>query len=63
MLELAKKIEEERIKSLKLKQIYLGNNKISYEKSKELMKQQNDSYKKMEFFKKLQKEMGKNNEK
>lgn len=63
MIELAKKIEEERQKSLKFKKLYLGNDKISYEKAIELRKQQNESYKKMEFFKNLRKEMGKNNEK
>ena len=46
--------------SLGLKRLYIGNKSLKYDKSVELMKQQDIEYKKMEFFKKLKEEMGKN---
>ena len=60
MSELDRKISKHLENSLKLKHTYIGNNKISYEKSKELQKQQDEEYKKMMFFKNLRKEIFKN---
>lgn len=51
---LDKKIEESCINSRKLREIYLGT-KLSYNKSIEIRKQQDNEYKKMMFFKKLKK--------
>lgn len=53
------KIREHMNKSLDLKRNYLGNDKLSYEKSKELQKQQSEEYNKMLFFKNLKREMQK----
>ena len=43
--------------SKELKKIYLGNKSLKYDKAIELMQQQDDEYKKMQFFIKLKKEM------
>jgi hypothetical protein len=58
MKALDKKIEESCINSKKLREIYLGT-ELSYNKSIELQKQQNNEYKKMMFFKNLKKELEK----
>lgn len=55
-----KKIIECRKKSLELKRLYLGNDKIPFEKCKEIQNQQNEEYMKMMFFKNLKREMNKN---
>lgn len=60
MSELDKKIMEHYRNSKKLREIYAGNDKISFGKGKELQKQQDDEYRKMMFLKKLRKEMNKN---
>lgn len=46
--------------SKELKKIYLGNEKLDFNKSREIMKQQDNEYKKMIFFKNLKREMIKN---
>lgn len=56
---LEKAIVDHCINSKELKTIYIGNNKLSYEKSKELQKQQKIEYDKMMFFKNLKKEFQK----
>ena len=53
-------INRHRENSIKLKEIYLGNERLDYAKCKELQKQQNDEYKKMVFLQNLKKEMNKN---
>lgn len=58
MKELDKKIEQSCKNSKKLREIYLGT-ELSYDKSIELQKQQNNEYKKMMFFKNLKKELEK----
>lgn len=58
MKELYKKIEQSYKNSKKLREIYLGT-ELSYNKSIELQKQQNNEYKKMMFFKNLKKELEK----
>lgn len=58
MKELNKKIEQSCRNSKKLREIYLGT-ELSYNKSIELQKQQNNEYKKMMFFKNLKKELEK----
>ena len=55
---LDKKIEQSRRNSKKLREIYLGT-KLSYDKSLEIRKQQDNEYKKMMFFKILKKELEK----
>lgn len=45
--------------SRRLKYLYLSTDKISYEKSREIQRQQNIAYNKMLFFKELKKEMNK----
>lgn len=55
---LDKKIEESCKNSRKLREIYLGT-ELSYNKSIEIRKQQDNEYKKMMFFKKLKKELEK----
>ena len=57
MTSIDKRIQEHYDNSLKLKQIYMGDDKISYDKGKELQRQQDDEYKKMIFLKNLRKEM------
>jgi len=52
---IAKHIEN----STNLRKIYIGNDKLSFEKSKELQKQQEEEWKKVKFFKKLREEMKK----
>ena len=52
-----REIEKHYKKSKELRNMYIGNDKISYEKGKELQKQQDDEYKKMMFLKNLRKEM------
>lgn len=56
---LEKSIIDHCVKSKQLKALYLGNDKLSYEKCKELQNQQNDEYKKMMFLKNLKKEIQK----
>ena len=46
--------------SKRLREIYMGDGKISYDKSLELQKKQNEEYNKVQFFVKLRKEMLKN---
>jgi len=60
MNEIDKKIVEHYKNSKNLKEIYLGNKNISYEKSVELSKKQDEEYNKMIFLKGLRKEMAKN---
>ena len=63
MSDLDKKIAEHSKKSKILRNIYWSNEGIiSYQKSVELQKQQDEEYKKMMFFKNLKKEMVKSNE-
>lgn len=57
---LEKAITDHCINSKKLKTIYIGNDKLSYEKSKELQNQQRIEYDKMIFLKNLKKEINKN---
>ena len=57
---LDKAIVDHCINSKKLKKIYIGNDKLSYEKSKELQNQQRIEYDKMMFLKNLKKEISKN---
>ena len=45
--------------SMKLRKIYIGNDKLNYEKSKEIQKQQGEEWKKTQFFKNLRREMKK----
>lgn len=58
-----KAIDEKIIKhyknSVNLREIYVGDKNIGYEKSLELRKLQDEEYKKMMFLKKLKKEMEK----
>ena len=49
--------------SEKLREIYMADDSISYKKSLELQKQQQEEYKKVKFFLNLKKEMLKNNKK
>ena len=55
--EIDKEIRKHQKNSRKLKEIYLGEKKISYEKSLELQEQQNAEWKKTQFLKKLKKEL------
>lgn len=57
-----KEIEKHYQNSTKLKEIYISSKNLSYEKSKELQKQQNDEYDKMMFLKNLRKEIVKRDE-
>ena len=59
MKELNKKIEEEYIKSITLRNLDL--NKTSYERAEEIRKKQDESYKKCVFFTKLRKAIRKGN--
>lgn len=59
MSDIDRKIQEHCKNSRRLKEIYMGNDKISYEKSVEIQRQQNDEYKKMMFLRNLRKEMRK----
>lgn len=63
MKELDKLINKHCKNSYKLKRIYLSGysekKKINYEKSQEIMKQQNEEWKKLQFFKNLKREMEK----
>lgn len=56
---LEKAITDHCINSKKLKTIYIGNDKLSYKKSKELQEQQKIEYDKMMFLKNLKKEFQK----
>lgn len=57
-----KEIEKHYQNSTKLKEIYISNKNLSYKKSKELQKQQNNEYDKMMFLKNLRKEIVKRDE-
>jgi len=57
MKDLNKKIEEEYIKSITLRNLDLD--KTSYKRAKDIRKQQDESYKKCVFFTNLRKEMEK----
>lgn len=57
MEEINKAIKKHRDNSRKLKEIYLGDDSISYEKSLELQKKQDEEYKKMHFLINLRKEL------
>lgn len=59
IIDVDNKYKEHMKNSLNLKRSYMGNDKLSYDKSKELQKQQDEEYKKMMFFKNLKKEMTK----
>lgn len=48
--------------SRKLKEIYMTNDKISYEKGRELQKQQSEEWDKLNFLKNLRKEINKKDE-
>ena len=60
MMTIDEKIKKHSINSKELKKIYIGNKDLKYDKTLELMKQQNIEYQKMIFFKNLKKEMIKN---
>lgn len=60
MSELDKVIDKHRKNSMKLKEIYLGQKELNYEKGLELRKQQDEEYKKMIFLKNLRREIEKN---
>lgn len=57
MKDIDKKIKEQYAKSLNLKKLSVGNDKISYEKGRELQKQQKEEWNKLLFLKNLRKEM------
>ena len=57
MIELDKKINEQYKKSTNLRRLEFNDDKMSYEKTKEIQKQQNEEWNKLMFFKNLKKEL------
>ena len=57
MQEINKLIRKHSENSKKLREIYMGDKKMNYQRSLELQEKQKEEYKKFEFFLKLRKEM------
>lgn len=57
MIELDKKINEQYKKSTNLKRLEFSDDKMSFEKTKEIQKQQTEEWDKLMFFKNLKKEL------
>lgn len=59
MKEIDKKIKQHTENSKRLKMLYIANDEISFQKTTELRKLQDEEYKKMIFFQNLKKGMNK----